>query len=176
MTQTTKNLKKRMSIVLTILLCTILSSAIVIGLSCTSSPSPQYGVANKIQWHCVTNENTTCFTKVTFEDELIQASPYPAFNDDNEIIEGFECNDLCVVEFDNTDLRNARNVTFAVVCGDDTITEDNVRPDLNSPLTSEVAFDRFVWVKDNIAYIFGIILLAIILFFIIGFGWRKINK
>ena len=170
-----KNSKKALSMIV-FLLILVCQCAIVMGLTCTGSPSPQYNPADRIKWHCVTNENTTCFTKVTYEDELIQASPYPAFNTNEELIEGFECNDLCVVEFNNKDLRNARNVTFAVVCGADTITQEDVQPDLNSPLTSEVAFDRFVWVKNNIAYIFGSVLLFLILITIIAFAYRKITN
>lgn len=151
-------------------------SATVLGLSCTTNPTPQYNLMKDIEWHCITNTNTTCYTKVMFNDDLIQASPYPTMNALGQTVEGFECNDLCTVKFDSTDLRNARNVTFSVTCGEDTVTETDVRPNLGSAFTSEVTYDRTVWFKNNARYFAGILIMLIIALFLIGGAWQLINR
>jgi len=132
-------------------------------LSCESSPAPVYNPLNKIYWSCVTNETTTCFSSVEYGDDLVSALPYPKWNEDNsEVIEGFECDGVCSVEFSREDLRTDRNVTFKVRCGVDTV-ELVVTPDLNGALSSEVVMDRTIWFKENIAYFVGIFFILVLL-------------
>lgn len=129
-------------------------------LNCSYSTNPSYTSFNDIEWHCITQENTTCYTYVEHNNSLIQANPIPTLSEDrDQVIDGFECDGICTLLFSSNDLRTDRNVTFGAVCGNDSL-RINVTPEFVSSWTGEQTMDRFIWIKDNISYIVMAILIT----------------
>lgn len=157
---------KKTHIMIYVILAVIFSAS-ALALDCSYSPTPTYNPLSLIYWECITNENTTCFTYVEYDGSLIQAQPYPSYNrDQNSVREGFECNDICTVSFSQEDLRTDRNVTFGVVCGDETFEVDNIVPELK--IATEQIMERAIYLRNNASYL---ILLGFLVFLsIIGWG------
>ena len=147
-----------------ILMWAIVSLMLVGGvsaLSCTFAEEPSYTSINNIYWNCITNEETTCYSYIKYNSSLIQARPYPSQQKNTEeVSEGFDCNGICNIKFDDVDLRHNRSVTFGVRCEGDTY-EQNITPQHTSEYTSEMWFGKWIWLKDNGSYI----LLYLIIFF-----------
>jgi len=157
---------KKLHILLYVFLAIVLSAQ-ALALSCSYSPAPTYNPANLIYWECITNENTTCYSYVKYGSTIIQANPYPSFNkDQDEVREGFLCNDICTVSFSQEDLRTDRNVTFGVYCGADNYEVENIVPELK--IFTEEVIEKTSYLKDNASYI--ILLLFLIIISVVGAG------
>ena len=151
---------KKIHVLIYVILGVVLSAS-AFALSCSYSPSPTYNPLNLIYWECITNEDTSCYTYIEYNDSLIQAQPYPSFNKDQDSVrEGFLCNDICTVSFSQEDLRTDRNVTFGIYCGGDKFELANVTPELK--LATEQTIERAIYLKDNASYIVLLVFLIII--------------
>jgi len=138
----------------------LISSAVA--LSCNYNPTPQYGAGKPILWQCSHDASTTCFSYVKFGDDLIQASPYPTMNaDEDDVREGFNCPGICTIQFETKDLRTDRNVTFGVRCENETV-ENTITPDLTGEFMDERVMDKANYIRENIWYI--VMLVVIIIF------------
>jgi hypothetical protein len=155
----------------------LLLTSISVALECDYNPTPVYNPLRPITWNCKTLSDESCFSYITFEnDTLIQASPYPTFNEDQTSVrEGFACDGICTVEFSTKDLRTDRNLTFSVVCGDESFNA-TIKPDLNSEFTSEVSMDWAIYLKDNIWPILGIVVVFLVLAILLGLAYKVIVK
>lgn len=143
----------------------ILATFLMIGsasaLSCTFAEQPSFTHINNIYWNCLTTKQTTCYSYIKFNDQLIQARPYPSQQKDtNTVIEGFDCNGVCNVKFDNVDLRHNKTLLFGVQCEGDTY-EKNITPQYSNEYTSETWISKLDWAKNNAHYL----LFALIIFF-----------
>lgn len=154
----------------------LLISISVAALECDYSTNPVYNPLRPVIWNCQTLADETCFSYVKYNESLIQASPYPTFNAEQTVVrEGFECDGICTVEFSMKDLRTDRNLTFFVVCGDETINA-TITPDLSSEFTSEVSMDWVIYLKDNAGYLVGIVVITLFMAILAGIAYKMIVK
>jgi len=164
----------RKAILYPIIILCLISSAVA--LSCNYNPTPQFNIGKPILWQCTHTSNTKCFSHVTFGGDLIQASPYPTMNaDENDVREGFDCPGVCTIEFSTKDLRTDRNVTFGVTCENESITH-TVSPDLTAEFMNEQSMDRAKYLKDNIWYIIMLVIVGLFLIIAVIFIWNIIKR
>lgn len=160
-------------LIIIVVLCLISS---VWALDCEYDTEPY--LTKSIDFKCITNNSdySKCFGMVFYGDELINV--YPKIDDIllTGRIQHFESQNnsrLLNVQFGNKDLYQGNEYLFKVLCasldGND-LEEFNVNL---TPSNKEYVnvLSRFIWARENMSVIFGVIIL---LFLIAGFiYWIK---
>jgi len=153
------------------IVCMILLSPFVNAISCDYDKEPY--LKGEINWLCSfdnPDETFRCYAYTMYKSDILHVYPVPVMVEDIGMIDYFEGTGSIAIEFGKEDLYEGYNYTFGVLCSS---TSNNKIEKFNTsvvPVYSELRTVPYKanWIKNNIGYIIGIIIIWVI----IGIIWR----
>lgn len=140
---------------------------------CYYDDKPHFNYVNTIIWNCEVSQPTKCLTYIFDEERnIIDVHPEIQIVKDVGVINTYNCDMVCPVEFGSNWLKDNYTYTFGIICENSTF-ERQITPQLYFGEQQNVG--RVIWIKDNLHYIIGafailLIIVSFILWLVGYFG------